>query len=217
MQIQAKTALESNTVRTLIVGIVALLGAVGVRVSADDKTIQQIADAVVVGAPLISMVIAALFRKSDNIIVDSDTKAMLLKNTGTTEMTAVPFGSRPSGGNVPPVPPKGSPYPDTPGYTDSTVLATIFASVALILCSSGCMSRAEHATFRKGMQAACAPIHREHLTWSKELVKPKEEQKLPNLNDGETDADRSAWLNTREKWHEEYDATMRGMEANDQK
>jgi hypothetical protein len=67
------------------------------------------------------------------------------------------------------------------------------------------------------MVKACEPIHREHLEWARELAKPSDQRHLPNLFDGETTADRDAWLKAREDYHAEYDKTMKSSEANDLK
>ena len=78
---------------------------------------------------------------------------------------------------------------------------------------TGCMSRQEHALFRDGLDRATLTMRAEHLEWSRALA--NDPSKLPQLHDGETEAERAAWLAAREGWHQDYAGYMDASRGND--
>jgi hypothetical protein len=192
MNVKVKSTLQSNTIRTCIVGFVAFVAALGVKWQVQDEDINKIADAAVIIIPPISLALAAWFRRSTNVVVPGAVKESIVRHTGSDQLEA-----------------------KSPFSGPATPLGLLWLGLLLALSGSGCMSRTEHAIQRNSMQRACEPIHREHLAWARELAKPGPQRKLPDLFNGETDLDRQNWLKTREGWHREYDQTMTEGAEND--
>lgn len=96
-------------------------------------------------------------------------------------------------------------------------MTRIIAALTLIAPLSGCMSRAEHATFRDGLDRGTTTMRSEHLAWSRALAGAPGAEPLPNLTDGETDAERETWLSIREGWHAEFAGYLDASRGNDGK